>query len=186
MSVSALAPLTGSAFDSFDHQLGKSGSLIRCQTLESGASMTALSDTDVEVGMRLLFDMSDILPGAVGGNDSVNGVSAFVASVLLFDRVCGKVGVFCALCLRPLVFIDCPAMMSNPRALVCKKPRCEDTGKISVGHQSEWFIELIDSCLVIFEYGPSTSMNVCDPGHLLDVDLPDLYVILVQLRDLHP
>lgn len=37
----------------FGPELGKSCNLIRCQTEDRGASMTAASDTEAEVGMRL-------------------------------------------------------------------------------------------------------------------------------------
>jgi hypothetical protein len=50
-SVSGLAPLTVSLFSSLDQNLLKSWSLIRCQTLLKGASITADSLTEVEVGM---------------------------------------------------------------------------------------------------------------------------------------
>jgi len=51
MSVSGDAPLTNSLFSSFDQNLLKSWSLIRCQTALKGASMTADSLTEVVVGM---------------------------------------------------------------------------------------------------------------------------------------
>jgi hypothetical protein len=51
ISVSADAPLTSSLFSSADHQLEKEGSLMRCHTALKGASMTADSLTEVEVGM---------------------------------------------------------------------------------------------------------------------------------------
>jgi len=50
ISVSGLAPLTSSLAFSLLQNLWKSGSLMRCQTWESGAAMTADSETVVEVG----------------------------------------------------------------------------------------------------------------------------------------
>jgi len=51
-SVSWLVPFTCVALATFVHHLLKSCSLIKCQTEESGALMTADSVTEVEVGMR--------------------------------------------------------------------------------------------------------------------------------------
>jgi hypothetical protein len=51
-SASSEVPLTNSLFSSADQNLLKSWSLIRCQTSLKGASMTADSLTEVEVGMR--------------------------------------------------------------------------------------------------------------------------------------
>lgn len=61
MSVSGLALLTISLFSSLLQNLEKSWSLMRCQTSLKGASMTADSLTEVEVGMRVL----DMIAGAV-------------------------------------------------------------------------------------------------------------------------
>jgi hypothetical protein len=51
-SASSEVPLTNSLLSSADQNLLKSWSLIRCQTSLKGASMTADSLTEVEVGMR--------------------------------------------------------------------------------------------------------------------------------------
>ena len=52
-SVSSETPLTVLALDSLVQKAAKSGSLIRCQTLESGAGMIADSVTEVEVGIEV-------------------------------------------------------------------------------------------------------------------------------------
>ena len=51
ISVSGEAPMTCSLLDNLVQKLWKSCSLIRCQTCESWAWMTADSVTEVEVGM---------------------------------------------------------------------------------------------------------------------------------------
>lgn len=62
ISVSSEAPLAHSLLSRFDQNLLKSWSLIRCQTSLKGASMTADSLTDVEVGMR-----PDMMDWWIGG-----------------------------------------------------------------------------------------------------------------------
>ena len=52
-SVSGLAPLTSSALERADQKVGKEGSLMRCQTWEREAEITADSDTEVEVGIAV-------------------------------------------------------------------------------------------------------------------------------------
>ena len=53
MSVSGEAPLTVSLDESLDQKVWKSGSLMRCQTEERGAGMTADSVMEVEVGIAV-------------------------------------------------------------------------------------------------------------------------------------
>ena len=52
-SVSGDVPLTCSLFSNLVQNFEKSCSLIKCQTDDRGASMTAASDTEAEVGMRV-------------------------------------------------------------------------------------------------------------------------------------
>lgn len=55
-SVSSLAPVTTSDLERADQKLLKSLSLMKCHTCESGALITTLSRTDVDVGMLLVED----------------------------------------------------------------------------------------------------------------------------------
>jgi hypothetical protein len=66
-SVSSLAFLTYSEALRADQNLEKSWILIRCQTWERGARMTADSLTEVEVGMAdMVKDVCDLFRGSVG------------------------------------------------------------------------------------------------------------------------
>ena len=60
MSVSGLALLTTSLFSSLLQKEENSCSLMRCQTALKGASMTADSLTEVDVGMRVLDMIADV------------------------------------------------------------------------------------------------------------------------------
>ena len=65
MSVSGEAPLTVSLEESFDQKVWKSGSLMRCQTEEREAGMTADSVMEVEVGMAVDILLRDDACGGV-------------------------------------------------------------------------------------------------------------------------
>jgi hypothetical protein len=79
ISVSADAPLTSSLFSSLDQKVEKEGSLIRCQTALKGASMTADSLTEVEVGMGAIVAVVWLVIG-LGGCGT--GVRVFYVDVV--------------------------------------------------------------------------------------------------------